>query len=238
MAASDTETPIARDLLLMKAPKPDILHHASTDTARALLADLPRLHIWRGVPEVGGLDQSIGDRIIAELDRYDLPRVVETGAGATTLLFCCLDPGAVTSIAPDDALRDRMLAEAASREISVDRLRFICERSEVALPRLAADGERLDVGFIDGCHNWPSVFVDFCYINMMMSAGGTLFVDDTQLYSVRQLYSLLRQQEEFEYVALENRKLATFRKLTDRPFLREWRTQPYIEQNTVVEPSR
>jgi hypothetical protein len=69
----------------------------------------------------------------------------------------------------------------------------------------------------------------------MMPAGGTLFVDDVRLYSVSQLYLLLRQQEEFEYVALDGRKLATFRKLTDRPFLPEWRGQPYIEQNTVVD---
>lgn len=219
----------------MKAPKPEILHHEGTDVARALLNDLPRLHHWRGTSKVGGLTQAIGDRIIVELERYESPRVLETGAGATTLLFCCLDPGALTSIAPDAALRDRMLTEAASRGISVDLLRFICGRSEVALPRLAADGERFDVGLIDGSHNWPSVFVDFCYINMMMPAGGTLFVDDVRLYSVSQLYLLLRQQEEFEYVALDSRKLATFRKLTDRPFLPEWRAQPYIEQNTVVE---
>ena len=205
--------------------------------ARALLADLPKLHRWGGVDQVGGLNQRIGDRIIAELGRYGSPRVVETGAGATTLLFCCLGPGAVTTIAPDAALRDRMLSEAASRRIPVDRLRFLCERSEVALPRLAAEGEGFDVGFIDGCHNWPSVFVDFCYINMMMPAGGTLLVDDIQLYSVSQLYFLLRQQEEFEYVAVDS-KLATFRKLTDRAFLPEWRGQPYIEHNTAVDPNR
>jgi hypothetical protein len=219
----------------MNAPKPQILNDEGTGGARALLKDLPRLHQWRGTSKVGGLTQAIGERIIVELERYDSPRVVETGAGATTLLFCCLEPRALTSIAPDEALRDRMLAEAVSRGISVDPLRFICERSEVALPSLAADGERFDVGLIDGSHNWPSVFVDFCYINMMMRAGATLFVDDVRLYSVSQLYLLLRQQEEFEYVTLEGRTLATFRKLTDRPFLPEWRAQPYIWQNTVVE---
>jgi hypothetical protein len=203
--------------------------------ASELLANLPRLHRWRGTEQVGGLNTRIGDRMIAEFNRYDSPRVVETGAGATTLLFCCLDPGALTSIEPDAALRDRILVEAAAREISVAPLRFLCERSEVALPRLTADGERFDVGLIDGCHNWPSVFVDFCYINMMMPAGGTLFVDDVHLYSVSQLYLLLRQQDEFEYVALDN-KLATFRKLVNRPFLPEWDGQPYIAHNSTVSP--
>ena len=47
----------------------------------------------------------------------------------------------------------------------------------------------------------------------MMPKGGTLFVDDTHLYSVAQLCLLLRQEAAFEYVAVDA-KLATFRKLT------------------------
>lgn len=206
-----------------------------TDAARALLANPPRMHQWGGDPVVGGLTQQIGERIIAELGRYDSPRVIETGSGVSTLLFCCLGPAALTSIDPGAALRDRMLSEAEAREIPTDRLRHICEQSELALPRLAAEGEQFDVALIDGSHNWPAVFVDFCYFNLMLPVGGTLFVDDVQLFSVAQLYLLLRQQEEFEYVALDS-KFATFRKVLDHPFLPEWRSQPYIEQNTVVAP--
>jgi hypothetical protein len=79
------------------------------------------------------------------------------------------------------------------------------------------------------------VFVDFCYINMVMPAGGTLFIDDVQLYSVEQLYLLLREQPEYEYVALDG-KFATFRKVLDCRFLPEWRLQPYIERNTDNPP--
>jgi hypothetical protein len=193
--------------------------------ARALLADPPRLHDWGRGPVVGGLTGRIGDRLIADLARYDSPRVIETGAGASTLLFCCLEPESVTSIAPDAALRDRMLAAATDRGISTERLRFICDRSELALPKLAEAGDRYDA----------AVFVDFCYINLMMPVGGTMFVDDVQLYSVAQLYMLLRKQEEFEYIGLDD-KMATFRKVLDHPWLPEWRSQPYIEENTVVEP--
>lgn len=207
------------------------------DDARALLSDLPRLHHWGGEAQVGGLNPTVGNRIIAELEQYESPRVVETGAGATTLLFCSLGPGALTSIAPDAGLRDRIIAEAAKRKIAVDRLRFFAERSEIALPRLAAGHDRFEVGLIDGSHNWPCVFVDFCYMNMMMPTGGTLFLDDIHLYSVFQLFCLLRQQEEFEYVALDG-KLATFRKLTDSQFLPEWAWQPYIVQASTIPPLR
>lgn len=218
------------------SPSPETATPEGTEArARAFLDDLPRLHRGDGEARVGGLNRPIGERIIAELARHDSPRVVETGAGASTLLFCCLEPDSITSIAPDSALRDRMLAEAAARAIATDRLRFICEQSELALPRLVDEGERFDFGFIDGNHNWPGVFVDFCYINLMMRVGGALLIDDVQLYSVSQLYLLLRQQEEFEFVALDN-KCATFRKVLDHPFLPNWRSQPYIEQNTAVAP--
>lgn len=203
--------------------------------ARGLLGNLPSLHHWGGRWRVGGLTTPIGERILSETTAHDAPRVLETGAGASTLLFCCLEPSELTAIAPDSGLRDRILSEASDREISVEPLDFICERSEVALPSLAAEGRKVDVALIDGCHNWPGVFVDFCYINMMMGPGGTLFLDDIHLYSVAQLYALLRQQEEFEYVSLDS-KFATFRKVSEQPFLPEWRSQPFIEQNTIVAP--
>jgi hypothetical protein len=203
--------------------------------ARALIADPPRLHDWGRGWEVGGLTGRIGERFITELARYDSPRVIETGAGASTLLFCSLEPAAVTTIAPDEGLRDRTLAAAAERRISTDRLHFICDRSELALPKLAAEGDCYEAAFIDGSHNWPAVFVDFCYLNLMLPVGGVMFIDDVQLYSVDQLYNLLRKQEEFEYVGLDD-KMATFRKVLDRQWLPEWRSQPYIEQNTVVDP--
>jgi hypothetical protein len=207
---------------------------SATGAARALLADLPRLHRWGGADQVGGLNAQIGDRIIAEVGQHESPRILETGSGATTLLFCCLEPAELISIAPSAPLHERVLAEATRREIAVERLRLICERSEIALPELASEGGELDVALIDGSHNWPSVFVDFCYINMMMRAGGTLFVDDVQLYSVSQLYRLLREQPEFEHVAIDG-KLATFRKLADKPFLPEWNGQPFIEENSPVD---
>ncbi len=198
-----------------------------------MLADLPKLHIWGGQPRVGGLNRTIGDRIIAELETLDSPRVLETGAGVTTLLFLCLDPATLTTVAPDEALQQRILDEAKARGIGTDRLRFICDRSEIVLPRLADAGEKIDVGLIDGNHGWPASFVDFCYINRMLRNGGVLFVDDVQLHSVGQLFLLLRHQEEFELTAFDG-KFATFRKVKDREFLPDWRAEPFIRINTPM----
>src|SRR5262245_57177866 len=118
--------------------------------SRSFLQDLPTLHVWGGRPQVGGLDRRIGKRIVEELEALDVPAIIETGAGATTLLFLCLNPSSVTSIAPDAELRNRVFAEAASRSIPTEVLRFVTGRSEWVLPELAAAGEPIDVALIDG----------------------------------------------------------------------------------------
>jgi methyltransferase family protein len=196
-----------------------------------LLANLPELHHWRGKRQVGGLDRRIGNRIVSEMEAHPSAAILETGAGASTLLFLCLAPSSLTSIAPSQELGDRIVLEAQARSIPSSALRYIADRSELALPVLARDDEQLDVALIDGSHSWPTVFVDFCYINMMLRRGGLLFLDDVQLHSVGQLFLLLRQQPEFEYLGLE-RKFATFRKVSDEPFLPEWGGQPFIVANS------
>jgi predicted O-methyltransferase YrrM len=201
--------------------------------ARAYLHDLPKLHIWRGVPQVGGLNPYVGGRIVDAVSELGgAPRVLETGAGASTLLFLILDSPSVTTIAPDGALHERVLEAASERGINTGPLRFLVERSEVALPRLAAAGETIDLAFIDGNHGWPSVFVDFCYINVMLRKDGVLIVDDLQLHSVAQLFLLLRQQPGYELLSIED-KQATFRKVTDAKWLPDWREQPFIEMSSV-----
>lgn len=199
----------------------------------ALLDNLPTLHFWDGKPQVGGLNRQVASCLIDGVAALPSPRVLETGAGASTLLFLTLQPAALTSIAPDDGLRRRILNEAGERRIDAAPLRFLVERSEVALPQLALAGETIDVAFIDGNHGWPAVFVDFCYMNMMLRRGGVLFVDDLQLHSVAQLFLLLRQQPEFELTRFEQ-KMAMFTKVSDARFLPDWRQEPFVASSSMM----
>ncbi len=203
--------------------------------ARAFLRDLPKLHYWNDTWQVGGLNPQVGDRLIEIVTAVDKPEIIETGAGSSTLLFLQLQPLSLTTIAPDAALRDRMLAEAEKRGIPTAALRFIADRSELVLPKLAADGETYNIAFIDGNHGWPAVFVDFCYLNYMLTEHGLLIVDDLHLYSCAQLYLLLLQQPEYELASLDaNGKQATFRKITGERWLPDWRREPFIVMNSVT----
>jgi hypothetical protein len=213
----------------------DVTAEDTTTAARALLADMPAMHFWDGQAQVGGMNAMIGERLIAEVGRYDNPRIIETGAGVSTLLFCTLRPAAVTSIAPPQDLHDRIMEQAAARAIPTENLKYLVDRSELALPKLVEQGEHYDIALIDGCHNWPCVFVDFCYFHMMLPLGGTLLVDDCHLHSCAALFNLLRMENSYEYVALDD-KMATFRKIRDITWLPEWNGQPYIASQTLSPP--
>ena len=47
------------------------------------------------------------------------------------------------------------------------------------------------MALIDGGHGWPTVFVDFCYMNAMLFRNGILIIDDVQLHSIKELGKLL-----------------------------------------------
>ena len=53
------------------------------------------------------------------------------------------------------------------------------ERSEVALPGLAASGTRAQVAIIDGNHTFDHALVDFFFVNKMLTVGGVVILDDT-----------------------------------------------------------
>ena len=55
---------------------------------------------------------------------------------------------------------------------------FYGEESQRALPKLEAQGERIDFAFIDGAHTFDHALVDFFYIDRMLNVGGIVAFDD------------------------------------------------------------
>lgn len=201
------------------------------------LHDLPLLHTWDSGEtwNTGGFDATQLRRV-HEIVSGEFPdrsvRVLETGSGNSTITFLYLQLDRLVSIAPAADLRDRILAYCAEREIDASPLDFRVARSEVELPALAFPGgddapPRFDVTLIDGGHGWPTVFVDFCYCNYMMGAGGLLLLDDLQLYSVAELSRLLEQQPGFRFRE-QLGKLQVWEKEDDQPFLPVHAREPYI----------
>src|SRR5262252_657843 len=70
--------------------------------------------------------------------------------------------------------------------------------SELALPRLLAEGTRIQVAIIDGWHTFDHTLVDFFYINKMLDVSGIVILDDTNLPSIRRLTQHIRTYPAYE----------------------------------------
>ena len=61
---------------------------------------------------------------------------------------------------------------------------LVTERSQLALPRLLAEGAVADAAFVDGSHMFHNVFVDLYFLRELVRPGGLIVLDDCQWPSV------------------------------------------------------
>ncbi len=202
------------------------------------LLNIPDLHSWDDGKtwNSGGFGPSELRSIYEIVQGSPEPaRVLETGAGNSTICFLLAGCGEVTSIAPDQPLFDRIKKYCTLYSIDTSPLNSIVAISEDSLPYLAADYKRtaraIDFALLDGGHGWPTVFVDFCYTYALLRQGGWLMIDDIQLYSVKELARFLVKSWQFDLVAKLPKSLI-FRKNTDERVMGDFGGQPYIIQRT------
>jgi predicted O-methyltransferase YrrM len=62
---------------------------------------------------------------------------------------------------------------------------LVAEESQLALPRLAAEGRSFDLALIDGDHRFDGVFLDVCFADRLVRPRGLIVVDDMGLTPVR-----------------------------------------------------
>ena len=201
------------------------------------LQDIPLLHCWGGVRNAGGfirddlkaLYDFLHDRLPAH------PVLLETGAGNSTVMMLFLQPARLVSIAPDPRLFERIREFCQKNNISDAVLEAHIDGSQWVLPPLAADNRAsdpiFDFALIDGCHGWPTSFVDLEYTNSMLRQGGYLMIDDVQLHAEKEIARLLSEHPAFSMV-LGFGKSLVFRKLTAQRDIGDWGKQPYIVRRT------
>lgn len=126
-------------------------------------------------------------------------RTLETGLGfAVSTLFICeallangpaarhvaTDPYQLTAASTDRTtyvgVGLQILEDAGVRDL----VEFFPEESQIALPRLLAEGRQFDLAFLDGNHRFEAVFLDLIYSGRLVKEGGVVFVDDMQLSGV------------------------------------------------------
>lgn len=198
---------------------------------QTLLADPPRLHLhpdgqlinwWR-----------IDATTAIELDKRLKPglKTLETGAGLSTILFAARGCEH-TCIAPDRDLFNRICAYCTDHNISTANIKFMGATSTEVLPQLPAAA--YDLTLIDGCHGFPTAFVDFLYATRALRSGGTLVIDDLHIYTCRTIAFYMRSDPAWR-VEVFTRRVAFGVKLDDTGGVYgEWNTQPFVLKRSTA----
>lgn len=78
--------------------------------------------------------------------------------------------------------------------------RFHAETSQSVLPRLAAEGTRIQFAFIDGWHTFDHSLVDFFYLDRMMDVGGVMVLDDVGYPGLRRLAHFIATNRDYVFL--------------------------------------
>lgn len=154
---------------------------------------------------------------------------VETGSGASTLLFSHLsDDHTVFAI---DAGTNSIRSVEASPLLRREVVSFIEGPTQVTLP-LHQFAHRLQLALIDGPHGYPFPDLEYYYLYPHLDPGALLIVDDIHIPTVGNLFDFLRADEMFElHEVVET--TAFFRRtnaVTFSPIGDGWWTQRYNRQ--------
>lgn len=200
----------------------------------AYFANLGQFHSWGGEKtwNSGGFDQKQLRYFLGLVESIENCEIIETGSGNSTVAFLLGNPKRVDSISPDLELWSRIENYCEFNQIPTERLNPIRAKSEWALPGLALEKNKYDIGLIDGGHGWPTTFIDLYYIYFMLRKNGYLIIDDIQLHSVKEMANLLVAEVDKIELVINLGKTLVFRKLTDEEELGEWDGQKYIVEKT------
>jgi predicted O-methyltransferase YrrM len=170
----------------------------------AFPAALPRLH----AEEIA--------RLVRDMH---LTRTLETGMayGLSTLAICEVHAergeGSHIAIDPFQSTDWRGIGVLNLRRAGLDHLvRVIEEPSDDALPRLRAEGVRLDFALIDGLHLFDATLVDFFHIDRMLDIGGVVVFHDTWMPAVAQAVAFVRRNRAYEPVEAGDSAMEALRK--------------------------
>jgi predicted O-methyltransferase YrrM len=141
----------------------------------------------------------------------ELTRTVETGMayGLSTLaiagVHAARESGEHVAIDPIQSTKWRSLGRAHVRRAGLERyVEVLEERSDEALPRLAAEGRECDFVFIDGHHLFDFVLVDFFYADRMLVEGGIVAFHDPWIPAVGRVLDFVRHNRAYEVMSADD----------------------------------
>jgi hypothetical protein len=122
-------------------------------------------------------------------------KTIETGAGLSTILFAAHGCDH-TCIAPDPDLLDRIRRYCDEAGVDYSRIDFIAARSRDVIYQLPQG--QYDFALIDGCHGFPTAYVDFCYGALLLRTKGLMLIDDLHIYTCRSIADFMQADPAWE----------------------------------------
>jgi hypothetical protein len=188
----------------------------------------PKLHTSGGIAH----SWQVSDEILVFIDEHVTAesQTLETGAGVTTVLFA-MKKCHHTCVVPFHEEVERIKSFCTEQGVSHDRIDFVVERSEVALPQLQF--EPLDLVLIDGAHGFPVPLLDWYFTADRLRVGGRLVLDDTQLWSVNVLKQFLMHEPEWRLERDIPPRNAIFAKVREGSCAKNEMDQPFVVNQTI-----
>ncbi len=179
----------------------------------------------------GAIAWDASDEILMWLDKNLVKgmNTLETGAGKTTLLFIEKQTNH-HAITPSNDEIELIKQEAKKLGLNCSMANFHRGLSQEILPNLL-EAQNLDVALIDGGHGFPIPAVDWLYCAPKLKIGGTLIIDDIDLWTGKMLVDVLRGEPEWRFEEIKKGRTAIFTKI-DKFEAREW-----CDQKIVVKKS-
>ncbi|HEY4062598.1 MAG TPA: class I SAM-dependent methyltransferase [Puia sp.] len=89
---------------------------------------------------------------------------------------------------------------------------LIEDYSEFALPRLAKEGVKVNLGFIDGWHTFDHTLLDFFYINRMLEVNGVVIIDDVHMDGINRVARYIYNYPAYRYLGKVERGVTTLKR--------------------------
>ena len=156
---------------------------------------------------------------------------IETGCGLSTVLFA-LGKTEHTCVVPDQNEVNRIGQYCEERNISLEKINFSTEGSQSYLPKLQKG--KFDLVLIDGCHAFPSPFIDWYYLEPRLKVGGLLLVDDIQVWTGKVLAEFLEEDSNWVLERELAARCCVFRKLSEGSTDKGWDEQPFVSRRSSL----
>jgi hypothetical protein len=151
-------------------------------------------HAAPSLHKAGTFSEKQFDALLEHLSRRNIVNSIETGSGASTLLFSHLSQHH-TVFALDDG-NGSICNIQQSTLLRGENVTFVEGPTQKTLPAYQFE-ERLEVALIDGPHGYPFPDLEYYYIYPHLRNGALLIVDDIHIRSIYNLFNFLKADKMF-----------------------------------------